>query len=79
MYILAIFALICLIFTFICIAEQKHKNRNPSNQTEEQEELSLNLSREELYKTLNFMLMYGVIDFNQYNQIELKSLPYVSR
>jgi hypothetical protein len=42
-----------------------------------EEILALELSREELYKSLNFMLMYGIIDINDYNKIEVKSLSYL--
>jgi hypothetical protein len=38
---------------------------------------SLDLTHEEFYKTLNFLLMYGVITFEEYGEIERKSLTFV--
>lgn len=40
---------------------------------------SLELNRKEFYKTLNFMLMYGIITNDQYNELTMKSLAYVKR
>jgi hypothetical protein len=37
---------------------------------------SLVVSPEEFYKTLNFLLMYGVITQEQYTEIQLKALPF---
>lgn len=37
---------------------------------------SLNVSHEEFHKVLNFMLMYGIIDLEEYNKIMLKGLPF---
>lgn len=42
-----------------------------------EEELSFELTPEEFYKALNFMLMYGIIDISDYHNIELKSLTYL--
>lgn len=38
---------------------------------------SLDLTRNELYKALNFMLMMGIITSEQYNEIEAKAFPYI--
>lgn len=38
---------------------------------------ALEVTKEEFYKTLNFMLMFGIISFEEYNQIQTKGLPYV--
>jgi hypothetical protein len=39
--------------------------------------MALELSHEELYKSLNFLLMYGVITFEEYNELQMKGLPYL--
>lgn len=39
---------------------------------------SLFLTREEFYKVLNFMLMFGVITYDEYSKMEIQSLPFLS-
>jgi hypothetical protein len=47
--------------------------------TNKEDIMSLDLSPEEFYKVLNFLLLYGVISFDEYTKMEVKSLPYVNR
>jgi hypothetical protein len=65
--------LIGLLYTLIIMFTWKRKKTKQKGE----EILALELSREELYKSLNFMLMYGIIDINDYNKIEVKSLSYL--
>jgi hypothetical protein len=39
--------------------------------------MALHLNKTEYYKSLNFMLMYGVITFEEYNELQMKALPYL--
>jgi hypothetical protein len=55
-------------------------NTNPTHSQPHQDPYdmpSLDLTRNELYKALNFMLMMGVITSEQYNEIEAKAFPYI--
>ena len=37
---------------------------------------SLDITNEEYFKVLNFMLMYNIITFEQYQKLEIKGLSY---
>lgn len=39
---------------------------------------SLDVTSKEFFKVLNFMLMYGIITFEEYQEMERKALSYVS-
>ena len=38
---------------------------------------SLDVNSKEFYKVLNFMLLYGIIDFEQYQELERRARTYV--
>lgn len=54
-----------------------HNLSNLSSSTQNTDILTLNLNRTEFYKALNFMMMFGIISFEQYTEIESKALPYL--
>lgn len=35
------------------------------------------VTSEEFYRTINYMLMMDIIDYQQYNELEIKALPYL--
>ena len=71
--ILMILTLLTLSLLNTIYQKRKQKN-NPQHYVDNVD--SLNVSHEDFHKVVNFMLMYGVIDLDQYNQIMLKGLPY---
>lgn len=67
-----------VIFTLMFVIYCMNTVRSENKQKVKGEEVpSLEVSKEEYYKVLNFMLMYGVIEFEEYNKIQTKGLPYV--
>jgi ACR3 family arsenite efflux pump ArsB len=74
LYTLCVFLLVAILYTLMVLLNAKRKQF-----TSKEDIIALDLSPEELYKVLNFLLMYGVIDFKEYTNMELKSLPYVKR
>jgi hypothetical protein len=68
--------LILFLYLLITISNSK-QNHQPEPQPEPEQEIALDLSIEEFNKTINFMLLYGIIDFDQYNELQTKSLPYL--
>lgn len=71
------FIIIVLAFGFIYLFKNVKEDIDEMKEKEAKEKPALDLSLEEFYKTLNFMLLYGVITFEEYNELERKGLPYV--
>lgn len=74
--------LVFILFLYLIITIFKNKQKHqpqpePEPQPEPQPEIALDLTIEEFNKTINFMLLYGIIDFGQYNELQTKSLPYL--
>lgn len=60
------------------IQQLSNTNSTPSQPYQDPYDMpSLDLTRNELYKALNFMLMMGIITSEQYNEIEAKAFPYI--
>jgi hypothetical protein len=66
-----------IIYAGLVIIDRKRKERITKPPKEELETLSLILNQKEFFKTLNFLLMYGIITYDDYLKIELKSLPFL--
>jgi hypothetical protein len=62
---------VCVVLMIVMMFLPKPKRKEQPN------DLALFLTNEELTKTLQFMLMFGIIDGVQYNELMTKSLPYV--
>jgi hypothetical protein len=57
---------------------ERGKARKKVFSKEDNEDINgFDLSREEFYRTLNYMLMMNIIDYQQYNELEVKALPYI--
>lgn len=71
------FVIIVFAVGFIFLFRNIKEDIDEMKEEEAKEKPALDLSLEEFYKTLNFMLLYGVITFDQYNEMERKGLPFV--
>jgi hypothetical protein len=69
--------LILVLYLLITITNNKQKHQPEPQPEPEQPQIALDLNIEEFNKTINFMLLYGIIDFDQYNELQTKSLPYL--
>lgn len=72
---------ICVIILYVCLVILERLFRKPKKQKSNPQYYvdnvnSLEVSPEEFYKVVNFLLLYGVIDLEKYNQIIMKGLPY---
>jgi hypothetical protein len=63
--------LVFIYITYTLFKNMKKKGFDPSDVP------SLTLSYEEYYKTLNFMLMYGIITNEEYNRFLSKGSPFI--
>jgi hypothetical protein len=77
MYTLFCFIVAVIVYAGLVIIDRKRKERIMKPSKEELEVLSLILNQKEFFKTLNFLLMYGIITYDEYLKIELKSLPFL--
>ncbi|HWI48387.1 MAG TPA: hypothetical protein VNU45_09225 [Rummeliibacillus sp.] len=75
-YVITIVIFVALLYIGMCLLEKLFKKKLKPQQHYIDNVNSLNVTPDEFYKVLNFMLMYGIIDLEDYNKIQLKGLPF---
>jgi hypothetical protein len=77
MYIFFCFLVASTLYTILVIADHKRKQHKANKQQKGDEIMALDLNRTDFYKTLNFLLMMGVITFDEYTKLEMKTLSHL--
>jgi hypothetical protein len=76
-FMILLITLLCLTLLPAFYLLGRSQKREVQSDFKGSEVMALHLNKTEYYKSLNFMLMYGVITFEEYNELQMKALPYL--